>query len=175
MQVDVVDDSGARDPAEVPAEVEALRAHALGERAETRGGQPVDLHGLVGGYLAELSLVPVGSDHEVACRVGVSVEQDEGVLAAVNDEAVLVPGLGGAAEDAPFLLVRVLDVLEPPRGPESLQSQCFQRKNATAERKRHPITLTAMTKPAEWKLKFIPKIPEIRVSGRKITVKTVRS
>ena len=50
------------------------------------------------------------------------------MLAAMDDELLLVVTLGRAAEDTAFDLVRVLDVLEPPRRPQRFQSQRLYRK-----------------------------------------------
>ena len=58
--------------------------------------------------------------HEVAGRVWVLVQQAEGGLAAVDDEAVGLRRGGGAAEDAALFLVGAGDVLEPPRSPQLL-------------------------------------------------------
>ena len=49
------------------------------------------------------------------------VQQHEGLLAAVNDEPLLVVAGGRVAEDATRLLVRLGDVLEPPGRPELLR------------------------------------------------------
>jgi len=55
--------------------------------------------------------------------VGELVEEDEGELTAVNHELRLVLRQPGrAAEDALVALVRVLDVLEPPRRPQPLHA-----------------------------------------------------
>ena len=71
------------------------------------------------GQLAELALVPDGRDHQVPGRVRVLVHEHERVLAAVHDEPLLVAGRGRAAQKTqPSLLVRRLDVLEPPGRPE---------------------------------------------------------
>jgi hypothetical protein len=82
--------------------------------------------------VVERGAVAVRSDHEVTGRVRELVEQDECVLAAVDDELGLVFRQSGrAAEDALVSLVRVLDVLEPPRSPELLQS-CFTLRRLLA-------------------------------------------
>ena len=56
----------------------------------------------------------------MTARVGELVQQHERVLAAVDDQALLVVAGGRIAEDAAGLLVGLLDVLEPPRRPELL-------------------------------------------------------
>ena len=65
-----------------------------------------------------LSHVPEGSHHQMAGCVRELVEQGERVLAAVDDEALLVEPLERKAEDAALLLVGAADVLEPPGSPE---------------------------------------------------------
>jgi len=47
MDVNMVDDPGACDPSEVPAEVVPLRRVELGEGAHSLRGEVVDLDGLV--------------------------------------------------------------------------------------------------------------------------------
>ena len=57
----------------------------------------------------------------MTARVGELVQQHEGELAAVDDQPFLVVAGGGITEDAAGLLVRLLDVLEPPGRPELLR------------------------------------------------------
>jgi glyoxalase family protein len=72
------------------------------------------------GQLAELPLVAERRDHQVPAGIRVAVEENERRTSAVNDEPMRVVELGGPTEDAAGLLVRRLDVLEPPGGPQSL-------------------------------------------------------
>jgi hypothetical protein len=78
----------------------------------------MDLEGLVRVEVAELSGVPPRRDQQVARRIWELVEEDERVLAAVDDETVLVGSLEREAEDAALLLVGAAHVLEAPRSPE---------------------------------------------------------
>ena len=128
----MVDDACAGDAAEVPADVVALRRERLREGAHAGRRQPVQLERFFSVSSENSADVPVRSDHQVAGRVRVLVQQAEGVLTAVDDEAV-APGLGGAAEDAAVLLVGAGDVLEPPRSPD-----CFMPC-----RLRHPRAVDA--------------------------------
>ena len=80
----------------------------------------MDLERLFVRKLGEVADVPVGGDHQMAGGVGELVQQDEGVLAAVDDQALLVVACGRIAEDTAGFLVRLRDVLEPPRRPELL-------------------------------------------------------
>ena len=74
--------------------------------------------------VVERRAVPVGRDHEVARGIRELVEEDEGELAAVDHELRLVlRQRRGAAEDALAALVRVLDVLEPPRRPQAFHAE----------------------------------------------------
>ena len=121
-QLSVVDDACACDPAEVPAQVVALRAHRLGERPEPSGGEGMDLGRLVRAELAELALVPRGRHHQVPGRVRVLVQQHERAPPAVHRERRLVVRRArGAAEQAALQLVRRADVLEAPRRPQRLR------------------------------------------------------
>jgi hypothetical protein len=119
--VDVIDDAGPGDPAEVPAEVVALGRVELGERSDSALGEAMDLQHLGILQLAILADVPVGRDHEVAGCVGKPVQQDERMPAAMDDQLLLAVAGGGEAEDATRLVVRRLDVVEPPGGPELLR------------------------------------------------------
>jgi hypothetical protein len=120
VEVDVVDHSSACDPAQVPAEVVALRPVDLGERADSALREPVDFQRLVVRQLAELAHVPVGGRHQVSRGIRKPVQQDECELATVHDELLFVGAGRRFAEHAPELLVRLLDVFEPPRRPELL-------------------------------------------------------
>jgi hypothetical protein len=122
MEVNVVDDACARDPAEVPARVVALRGIRLGERAHARRGHPVQLDDFVLGEVAELADMPHRGDHEVAGRVRVLVEQGDRPLSAAENEPGFVVTLDRCAEDTARALVGRLDVLEPPGRPELLHT-----------------------------------------------------
>ena len=74
--------------------------------------------------VVERRAVPIRRDHQVTRGVRELVEQDEGELASVDHELRLVLRLPrGAAEDALVALIRVLDVLEPPRRPQPLHGE----------------------------------------------------
>ena len=66
---------------------------------------------------------------------GNRLSSDEGQAAAVHDERVLrlVARLECVAEHAPVLLVRALDVLEPPRRPEPLAQPSAPVRRALVE------------------------------------------
>ena len=66
VQVDVIDDAGAGDAAEVPAEVVALRPVDLAERGDALDGEPVDLERLLVRKPGELADVPVRGDQRMA-------------------------------------------------------------------------------------------------------------
>jgi RTX calcium-binding nonapeptide repeat (4 copies) len=122
VKVDVVDDAGARDSPEVPAEVVALRCVDLRERADSVVCEAMDLQRLVVRQLAEFTNVPVRRHHEVPGRVRVLVDEHHGTPAPVHDERRLViVGLARVAEEAAVQLVGLLDVLEPPGRPEGLR------------------------------------------------------
>src|SRR5262245_25188147 len=140
----------------------------------------MNLECLIGTQHAECPLVPVRRDHQVSRRVRIPVQQHEGSLAAVDDETRLVVGIGGATEDAAVLLVRALDVLQAPRGPESLQNQPRTRKRIsrpTTVRSSRPMPRSTnacqlATSPTI-QPKFWPKKPVMNESGRKIVAITV--
>src|SRR5207248_1271880 len=118
VQMNVIDDAGAGDAAEVPAEVVTLRAVHLRERREAALPEPVDLERLLVRKVGELANVPVGGDHQVPRRVRELVQEDERVLTAGHDETLLVGGSRRAAEDALRLVVGGRDVFQPPGSPQ---------------------------------------------------------
>jgi hypothetical protein len=120
VEVDMIDDPGACHSSEVPAKVVALWGVELRKRADALAGEAVDLEHLTFEELREVADVPVRSHHQVAGCVWVPVDEHERVLPAVDDETFFVVAFGGAAKDAPFLLIGAGDVLEPPRCPELL-------------------------------------------------------
>jgi hypothetical protein len=61
----VVDDPGARDAAQVPAQIRAVGPVGRRERLKCLGGEAVDLERLVVLELAELRAVPVRRHHQV--------------------------------------------------------------------------------------------------------------
>ncbi len=99
--MDVSGDAGAGGFADVHAQVDAVGVvefaqdvlHALRER-----------HHFVGGFwwqFLQFVQMGVGDDHHVAGRVGIRIQNDEAVLAAIDDERFLVvAGFRGVAEDA---------------------------------------------------------------------------
>src|SRR6266849_4346319 len=116
----VVGDAGARDPSDVPAEVEALRPVDGTERIEASRAEPVNLQDLGLVEIVEIETVAVRRDEQMPRRIRELVQQHERALAAVHDEVLFVIAFRGAAEHAAVLLVRALDVLETPRRPQPL-------------------------------------------------------
>ena len=147
VQVDVVDHAGAGDPAEVPADVVPLRRVELCQRAHAGGGQAVELEHFLGSELAVFTDVPDRRDHEVAGRIRVLVQERDGVLAAVDDQSLLVVALNGHTEDAPRLLVCRLDVLEAPGRPQLLHAA----ESRAADLRIRPGWLPARSDRAAWR------------------------
>lgn len=87
VQVNVVDDPRARDPAQVPAEVVPLRRVDLGQRRQSALRQAVHLERLVVPKLGQLIRMAVRRDHQMPRRVRESVQQHERVIAPVDDES----------------------------------------------------------------------------------------
>jgi len=97
VHVDMVSDAGARGFAKVEAHVEAARAVNLTQDEFGTLGEEHQLVGRVCWHGGERGEVLIGHDHEVAGGVGIGVETDEAVLAAMDD----VDGLfGGFARHA---------------------------------------------------------------------------
>jgi len=62
--------------------------------------------------------MPVGDDHQVACGVGESVQNEEGVLLAKKDKALVIVICGGKeAKDAVRFLATRGEVMETPGSP----------------------------------------------------------
>src|SRR3954447_738113 len=181
VEVAVIRDPGPGDPADVPAEVEALGAVDGAQGCKPLGPERVDLERLVVLQVVEVQAVAVRSDQQMPGCVRELVQQHEGERAAMNDELLGVVGaLRGAAEDAAVLLVRVLHVFEAPRRPEPLHySQRLYRKKPSP-----PATMTTMVtmvarKPPKLSKPgnstFIPKKPVMNVRGSMTTLKMVRT
>ena len=119
VHVDVSGDAGAGGFADVHAQVDAVGVvefaqdclHALRQR-----------HHFIRGFWRELLQfveVRVGDDHHVAGSVGKRIQDDEALLAAIDDESFgVVACLHGVAEDAASRLLGGRDVGVAPRGPE---------------------------------------------------------
>ena len=104
--MDVSFDPGARDPALVDPDVEALRVVDLLHPAHRLLRQRHHLGGHLGLDVLEAADVLEGSHHQVAVRVREEVEDHEAALAPVDDQRLAVVALLGlGAEDA---LVAVL-------------------------------------------------------------------
>ena len=121
MLVNVVDDPGTGDAAQVPAQVVALRLVRRRQGAEALRGESMDLGRLVGLELTELTHVAVRRHHQMAGRVGELVQEHERAVATADDETIFVRARSGETEDAALLLIRLLDVFETPRRPELLR------------------------------------------------------
>jgi hypothetical protein len=81
VQVNVVDDPRARDPAQVPAEVVPLRRVDLGQRRQSALRQAVHVERLVVPKLGQLIRMAVRRDHQMPRRVRETVQQHERVIA----------------------------------------------------------------------------------------------
>ena len=68
--------------------------------------------------IGECGHMPVGNDHQVACRVRESIQNEESVLLAKKDEAlpILIRGGKKAQDTVPFLATRG-EVMEAPGSP----------------------------------------------------------
>ena len=117
--MDVSGDAGAGSFADVHAEVDAVGVvevaqdgfHPLGEG-----------HHLIRGFgreFAQFVQVRVGHDHDVSRSVGIGVQDDEAMLAAINNARLLVVVcLNGVAEYASRSFLSGGNVGVTPRGPE---------------------------------------------------------
>ena len=124
VQVDVVDDAGARDPAEVPAE----RCSPAARTSRRARPSPARRAGA--------SRAPrrrSGSPNSPTWRYGATIRWPDAYGNLFSRTKARSPRcttsssssspLGCAAEDAAVLLVGLLDVLEPPRRPELARHQ----------------------------------------------------
>src|SRR3954471_586685 len=76
----------------------------------------------------------VGDNHDVARRIGKSIEYDETMLGAVDDEGAFVVVFGHfAAEHTALDLIDGGDVLVAPRGPEVVHGEKGSRRFASQD------------------------------------------
>src|ERR1700722_10932458 len=80
----------------------------------------------------EIANVSVGNDHDVAGGIGIAIEDDENLFAAIGDEGfVIVFTIDGVTEDAfgEVVGLGLLHVLVAPGGPDvvHLRSRAFRR------------------------------------------------
>ena len=121
VQVHVVDETGAGDPAEVPADVVALRRVGLCECGHCTLREAVQVKRLLVGEVAELTHMAERRDKQVAGGVRELVQERERTPAAVDDETLAVVTRRGVAEETAFLLVCARDVFETPGCPQLLR------------------------------------------------------
>ena len=130
VQVHVILDPGARDAAEVPAEVVPVRRVLGAERLDAARAQAMHLERLLVGEEAEVAEVAVRCDEQMPGGVGELVQHDQRMLAAMHEQLLL-----GLAEDAAVELVGLLDVLEAPRRPQRLRHRAEGNYRAPVETK----------------------------------------
>ena len=100
MLVEVSGHAGSGDLSLVHPDVVALGSGGLLQRPDGRFGEGCELHRLV---VAEIDIerhVPVGADEDVAGIVGKEIHHDIAVLAAVDDESLVVVATGRRTERA---------------------------------------------------------------------------
>ena len=123
VKVDVTGDAGAGGAANVHAQIHAVRLIGCGEGFLDALRE---LHHFIEcgrGAGGELGDVRVGNDHDVAGCVGIAIENDEAVIAAMDDERLIVASAGeGVTEDAIGWRRAddLLEVGEAPRGKEMI-------------------------------------------------------
>jgi hypothetical protein len=85
----------------------------------------------------------LGCDHQVAVVIGVFVEHNDGVFAAVEDKAfTIIPLMLPVAEDAAFLFC-VRYIRHPPGGPQLLHPAAPRLIHVTqGDRKSQTLLLT---------------------------------
>ena len=121
MHVNVVLHSGTGGTALIEADVEAMRAVDIFQPAHRKFRQLEHLTGRLRGYVLDSPDMLERSDHQVAVRVRVKVQDHEAVLGAVNDQGrFVIPEGGPGAEDAFVLVVfrGILYVVEAPGRPD---------------------------------------------------------
>lgn len=101
--------ASARNLADVHADVEAVRLHELGQRADALLRERRHLGELVRRQRRDVRGVAVGYDHKMPRVVGIRVHYHETILAALDYHALLVlVAFGEFAEDAAVDLLLVV-------------------------------------------------------------------
>lgn len=122
MDVEMSLDTGARAPADVDPDLMKARADLGLDHPFGLLEQECRLVELLGSEISQLGGVTVRDDHQVARRVGVQVQDDEGVPAPVDHEVLFAFFAEDLlAEDALTGILDALDVRHPPGGPEGFQ------------------------------------------------------
>jgi len=123
VKVDVTGDAGAGGAANVHAQIHAIGLIGCGEGLFDALRE---LHHFIecgrgaGGQFGD---VGVGNDHDVAGCVGIAIENDEAVLAAMDDERLIVASAGEGVTENAIGWRRADDLLEvgeAPRGKEMI-------------------------------------------------------
>jgi hypothetical protein len=95
-----------------------VRAVDRRQRLDALAGEPVQLERLLVRQLRQLADMAVRRDEQVPRGVRVLVQEHDRGLAPADDEGRIVVALDRVADEAAGQLVRLLDVLQPPRRPD---------------------------------------------------------
>lgn len=118
MKMQMPGNAGPRTLPQVESHIEPIGLVDLLQNLLTPAGQVHDFVPFRSRCIGEGGYMPVGNDHQVACGVGESIQNEEGVLLAKQDEtlAILISG-GKEAKDAVRFLATRGEVVEAPGSP----------------------------------------------------------
>ena len=137
MHVDVSRDARARAFANIHSEVQSVGMVEPPQMPFRRAGQRDELGGGFLGDPRKIGSVTIRHDHQVPVRIGESVQNNEIVFGAVNDERFFVAmRFRHEAEDAAFRFVS-RQVGKTPRAPEVVQA--IRRKFRVKVQRIHPV------------------------------------
>ena len=123
MDVDVSVDAGACAATEVDADVIVGDTQFFLDDSFCFLKQACCFNQLVGGQICQTGQMTVGNDHQMADRIGVEVQHNEGMRTTVDHERlldILIQDL--ITEDAPATLFDPEDVGHAPRCPKGLHA-----------------------------------------------------
>jgi hypothetical protein len=101
VHVIVIGHAGTRDRAEVHPDIEAVRMIDVGKDALRGGGEADERVQRTRGAVEQARLMRDRGHHHVSVRVGIAIEHDQRIAAAIQRERVeRTSRIGGCAEDA---------------------------------------------------------------------------
>lgn len=122
MDMYVPVDTGARAVADVDSDMMMSSPHLFFDDTLGFLEQYCCFTELISGEIGQMADMTIGDDHQMAGRVRISVHHDEGVIATIDDEFLLL--FGGedlVAEDTAVAGFDPENVGQPPRGPDLSQ------------------------------------------------------
>ena len=130
VYMQVPQNAGARDLAEVEADVEPVRLHHARERILTAPRELHQVSEFLVGQPVQVRSLPVRHNQEMPSVVGISIEDSKARAIARNDViGLVIVGLSDPGEEALWALrLGCQDVFNPPRGVQLFQAPTLVRQ-----------------------------------------------